>query len=280
MPGSARDECAERVAANLEIPELVVAGARGRQQHDRLAAAARRGVARRGCDGLVERSAALEGDFAVKCRRELVARLADQVGLGDAAEIGREAVMPPSLGLPPRIQKMSRGNDSSAFSVESALVALLSLMKRTLPERGRSPPSGAARPGTTPARLASRDRTDRPSAIRHSRTAATAASAFCALCAPRSVAMPARIAELDRQRRRDWLQTIVLVEQAVARRNATARRVNATRPGPYSVAPLSAIASAELVIDADSRDCRRPARAALSRRHSSRSCRAGRDGRA
>ena len=42
--------------------------------------------------------------------------------------------MPPSLGLPPRIQKMSRSKAASAVAVLSALVALLSLMKSVRPD--------------------------------------------------------------------------------------------------------------------------------------------------
>ena len=43
--------------------------------------------------------------------------------------------MPPSFGLPPRIQKMSRSKAASAVAALSALVALLSLMKSTCPSR-------------------------------------------------------------------------------------------------------------------------------------------------
>ena len=41
--------------------------------------------------------------------------------------------MPPVFGLPPRIQKMSRGKLASACSAESTLVALLSLTNSTRP---------------------------------------------------------------------------------------------------------------------------------------------------
>ena len=57
-----RDERAKPVAALLEIGELIVGGAGRRQQHDGLGGGARLGVARRGGDGDIQRSAALEGE--------------------------------------------------------------------------------------------------------------------------------------------------------------------------------------------------------------------------
>ncbi len=88
--GQRRDELAEVVAANLEVLVLVVGGARGREQHDRLRAGTLLGVPRRRRERRIERAAALEIHLALERRREFLRRRADQIGLGDAREVGFE----------------------------------------------------------------------------------------------------------------------------------------------------------------------------------------------
>ena len=80
------DQGAEGVAPHLEVAVLVVGGAGGGEQHDGLGRAARCRIARRRGERRIERAAALEADLAVERGRELLARLADQVGPGDARE--------------------------------------------------------------------------------------------------------------------------------------------------------------------------------------------------
>src|SRR5947199_2360865 len=70
------DQLLEDIAAVVEVPELVEAGAGGRQ-HDGVARPRRR---RRRSQGAVESLRALDGHGAVEGRRELAGRLADQIG--------------------------------------------------------------------------------------------------------------------------------------------------------------------------------------------------------
>src|SRR5689334_16777677 len=89
-----RDEAAEAVAADLEVGELVVGRAGGGEQHDGLGSAGgvtRLGIARCARQRDIERAAALHGDLAGERRREVLARLADQIGPGDAREERLEA---------------------------------------------------------------------------------------------------------------------------------------------------------------------------------------------
>ena len=116
------------------------------------------------------------------------ARLADQIGFDDPVEQGPQrfdaALFRAAAEDPEDVL-----NESSAFSAASALVALESLTKSTLPSRPTSS-RRCASPGklARPLRHARADRDQgRPSA-------ATAAAAFWPLCAPRSEAMPARSA--------------------------------------------------------------------------------------
>ncbi len=81
-----RRQGAEAIAAHFKIGELVVGRAGRRQQRHRFGRLARQGVARRGGDRVLQRPAALEVDGAVERPGELVARSADQIGLGDARE--------------------------------------------------------------------------------------------------------------------------------------------------------------------------------------------------
>ena len=77
------DELAESIAAHLEILELIIRGAGGREQDDGLRSGTRGRIAMGGCEGLVQRDAALVDDLAVEGGGELFARGTDQVSLGD-----------------------------------------------------------------------------------------------------------------------------------------------------------------------------------------------------
>ena len=97
--------------------------------------------------------------------------------------------MPPCLGLPPRIQKMSRSKAASAVAALSALVALLSLMKSVAPQPADllQPMRQARERRERGGHLARRDPEDERRAL--------AASAFWMLWRPRSEPMPARSAK-------------------------------------------------------------------------------------
>ncbi len=72
---------------------------------------------------------ARRGDFADQGRGESGHRLADQEGVADAREIGRQRCeCRLRLATPPAIQQISSALEASALAVASALVALLSLM--------------------------------------------------------------------------------------------------------------------------------------------------------
>ena len=111
-----RDQRAEGVAAHLEIGELVVGGAGRRQQHDRLGARGSPRVARGGGDRRLERAAALEGDRAFQRAGEIrrSPRRSDRPWRR-AETAARSGSMPPSLALPPTIQKMSRKRQQRLF---------------------------------------------------------------------------------------------------------------------------------------------------------------------
>ena len=93
------DERAKAIAARLEIGELIVGGAGRRQQHDRLGRRARaRRRARRRRRALSSVPHRSNGTASPSVAREFVARRADQIGLGDAAETAGAAARcrPPS----------------------------------------------------------------------------------------------------------------------------------------------------------------------------------------
>ena len=103
-PSSCKHERAEGVAALLEILELVEGGAGRRQQHDRL----RRRIAR-GIGAAAATAAASVPDISMRHGRaerrgEILRRLADQIGLGDAreevGEAGDAAFLGPAAGDP------------------------------------------------------------------------------------------------------------------------------------------------------------------------------------
>ena len=73
----------ERVAARLEIGELIEGGAGRRQQHHRLLRRGSRGVPRRRLGRRAQGPASLRRNGAGKRARERLARRADQIGLGD-----------------------------------------------------------------------------------------------------------------------------------------------------------------------------------------------------
>ena len=86
------DQRAERITPDLEVAILVVGRAGRRQQHDRSSPRRRpHRIARRRCDGDIERAAAVVRHLALQRGGELLRRLADQVGLGDAREIAGQA---------------------------------------------------------------------------------------------------------------------------------------------------------------------------------------------
>ena len=133
----------------------------------------------------------------------------------------------------------------SAFSVESALVALESLMKSDAPSR----PTSSMRCGR-PGKAAQR-RLDRPAApTPHSRATATAAAAFWALWSPRSEPMPGEVGDLDARGRRGRRRSR---PRARRRRPARAERPTGTTPaaGPARARRHGA---ARLVVDADHRE--------------------------
>src|SRR5688572_27523119 len=88
--GKCGDEGAEGVAADLEVAVLIIGGAGGGEEHDRLRDATRLRIARRRGERRIERPAAREADLALERGGELRAGLADQIRLGDAREIGRQ----------------------------------------------------------------------------------------------------------------------------------------------------------------------------------------------
>ena len=129
---------AERLAARLEIGELVVGGAGRRQQHGRLAGAVRHG--RRRWRHARRRPACRHGAWAPGRRdrprsRRRPCRSGSRRGRCPAPGAG--CVKPPGLGLPPAIQKML-AKLASDFSAELGLVALLSLTQSTRPARATS----------------------------------------------------------------------------------------------------------------------------------------------
>ncbi len=80
------DGAAERLAAILEIGELVERRAGRREEHRRLGTAVERGVLRRHPDGSLKIAGDHVRHLAGKHGGKLVRRLADQIGLGDARE--------------------------------------------------------------------------------------------------------------------------------------------------------------------------------------------------
>ena len=72
------------VAARLEICELIERSAGRRKQHRGLARLRLPRILRRSLNGLVQGPVTLEGNSAGERAREFIARLADQIGFGNA----------------------------------------------------------------------------------------------------------------------------------------------------------------------------------------------------
>ena len=180
--GQRGDERAEGVAAHLEIAELVERGAGGRQQHDGLARVGRGGIAGRGGGRRIQRSAALEGDLAVERGGELVRRLADQVGLGDAAEVLGEAGDAARLRLAAEDPVDVAGERDERLLGRVRVRRLAVVDEQRARPGGRAPPCGGRGPGTSSGSARCR----RPAAAR----AATAARRWrrrrSRRCAPRA----------------------------------------------------------------------------------------------
>ncbi len=121
----------------LEIVELIEGGAGRRQQHDRRGDGRRARIGDGAAHRLIERAGDLIRRLAVQACGRNLRRLADQIGFADAGEKRHEAFDAAFLGLaagdPENI-----GKQTSARAAASALVALESLTKRTLPMRPTS----------------------------------------------------------------------------------------------------------------------------------------------
>ena len=91
------DEVAERFAALGEIVELIVGGASGRQQHDRLPGIGPAASAAACLDGASERAALDMVDAVPELAGKSVGRLPDQIGAGDPAGRKVQALLIPPL---------------------------------------------------------------------------------------------------------------------------------------------------------------------------------------
>ena len=230
-----------------------------------------RGVARRRADRAVERAGDHERHLALQRRRRTrpPPRRSGRP-CGCAGRSRRGDVMPPVFGLPPAIQKMSV-KLASACAAASALVALESLTKSTLPVRPTSS-MRCARPGNDrrPRWIASGDEAERE-------RRGGAQAAFCALCAPRSEPMPASCATGARGAARGAHHLIA--PRRRGRRESGRRAETRTTRLP---ARLDAVGDrlAPVVVDADDRGAAAHAgdQPLLDRGVVLQACRGGRDG--
>ncbi len=94
----------EGLAAHLEIGILVEAGAGRRQQHHRARAPVGARIAQRRLDSLLQRAADLDRQRFSEGGRELVRRLADQIGAGHMREQRAQRLDAAALAMPPAIQ--------------------------------------------------------------------------------------------------------------------------------------------------------------------------------
>ena len=157
--------------------------------------------------------------------------------------------MPPALGLPPTIQNTSRGNDRSAFSVESAFVALLSLMNSTLPTRPTSS-IRCGRPGndaSAPCQIEIGGSTEPIQALANRRNGS---ECVLRIMPPAQRRNPRQRAKLDGERRTVAADDRT-VEQTVSRRERLLRTERYR--GSALDAPLQH-REAKIVIDTDGRD--------------------------
>ena len=265
---------AERVAACLEVRELVEGGAGRRQQHGGLAVVARAGGgAGRAHRRLqrADRGASARGRRGRPRSRRRPCRSGSP--RGRCPDAGRRLRKPPGLGLPPAIQKML-AKLASDFSRRVGVGGLAVVDPDARARRGRPPPCGAAGPrklGKPGGRLLRRQAERADGGVGDGDVLPVVPAAQVArgrrrssdLASPPSSSQPSR----TRDRRPARLSS---------ERDRRRPRGRAPRSRPRQLA-------AGRVVDADHRR-RRPApgggRSAPWRRCSRRGRRAGRDGRA
>ena len=153
--GQRRHERTERVAADLEVLELVVGRAGRRQQHDGLGARrTRRHRGRRRRPPCRACRSARTSTLPCERRCEIVARFADQVGLGDAREqrleAGDAAFLLLAAGDPEDVAR-PRWRAPSSVEVRVGRLAVVDEQRRG--RCGRSPPSGGRDRGSCERRL-------------------------------------------------------------------------------------------------------------------------------
>ena len=188
----------------------------------------------------------------------------------------RELVIPPSFGLPPRIQNTSRGERGERRRGAVGVGGLAVVDEERRAPAGRSPPGDAASRETCAARRQRRRGDDAEDQCAH----ALAASAFCMLCRPRSEPMPARSAKAPSGPVQGARAMSSLPTRVPAVGHALARRYEIDPAALGEPQPLGDVAAPVVVLADDGAARQRLDQARLERRRSAPSCRDDRDDRA